>query len=54
MHYIIFWENFKGLDHLTKVDEGSSFGERPLLLHEFIESSAIAEFVDEVKVIHGL
>jgi hypothetical protein len=54
MHDVIFWEDFKGFDHLAKVDEGSLFGEGPLLLHEFIKSSAIAEFVDEVKVVYSL
>lgn len=54
MHDVIFGEDLKGLNHLTKVDEGFFLWEGPFFLHEFIESTPITEFIDKIKVVYCL
>ena len=53
VHDITSGEDFEGLEDLPKVDEGFLFGEDSLFLHEFVESTAVAVFIDEVEIISG-
>jgi hypothetical protein len=54
VHDVIFWKDLKSLHHLTEIDKSSFFREGPFFLHEFVKSSPITEFIDEVKVVDGL
>ena len=51
MHDVVARENLKGLYDLLEVVQSAFFGEGSLLLHQFVQSAAVAVLVDEVEVV---
>jgi hypothetical protein len=51
MHDVVLREDLKRFNHLPEVEESAFLNKGPFLLQQFIKSSAVAVFIDEVEVI---
>jgi hypothetical protein len=51
MHDVTARQNLEGFHDLLEIEERSLLGQGALLLHEFVQSSAIAVFIDKVEVV---
>ena len=53
MHNIISGKYFKGFNYLSQINESLLLIKRAFPLHQLVESTSVAEFVDKVEVVGG-